>query len=100
LYNYPKGEEEKGILTSPFEAERAQKCTKCVTGHNKFTLIWPVVPLCKNQLRDIKEEDILEKGLYRLCNTYKGGGGYDQFNKIYEKRFKTKISPTQLLLKN
>ena len=48
---------------------------------------WPIVPLCKKQLLDINLNDILENGLYRLCNTYKGGGGYDKFPVIYEKRY-------------
>ncbi len=36
---------------------------------------WSVVPLCKNQLKDVDPKDILENGLYRLCDTYKSGGG-------------------------
>ena len=39
---------------------------------------WSVVPLCKNQLKDVDPKDILENGLYRLCDTYKSGGGYDK----------------------
>lgn len=58
---------------------------------------WPVVPLCDNQLKDIREEDILEDGLYRKCNTYRGGGGYDQFNKIWEKRKGYSIDPEQFV---
>lgn len=48
---------------------------------------WPVVPLCEAQLQDVNPADILGNGLYRKCNTYKGGGGYDQFPSIYIKRF-------------
>lgn len=48
---------------------------------------WPVMPLCKAQLQDINPDDVLNGGLYRRCNTYKGGGGYDQFPAIYERRF-------------
>lgn len=48
---------------------------------------WPVVPLCERQLRDVNPEDILCNGLYRRCNIYKGGGGYDKFEEIYHKRF-------------
>lgn len=48
---------------------------------------WPVVPLCEKQLRDVNPKDILCDGLYRKCNTYKGGGGYDKFTSIYSKRF-------------
>lgn len=58
---------------------------------------WPIVPLCDNQLKDIREEDILEDGLYRKCNTYRGGGGYDQFNKIWEKRKGYSIDPEQFV---
>ncbi len=48
---------------------------------------WPVVPLCKAQLQDVNPSDILNEGLYRKCNTYKGGGGYDRFPAIYKRRF-------------
>ena len=47
---------------------------------------WKVVPLSKGQLLDVRKEDILEDGLYRKCETYRGGGGYDQFPVICEKR--------------
>ena len=46
---------------------------------NKFD----VVPLCEAQLMDVNPLDILNNGLYRKCNTYKGGGGYDKFPEIY-----------------
>lgn len=49
--------------------------------------MWKVVPLCEKQLRDIREEDILNDGLYRKCNTYRGGGGYDKFPEISKKYF-------------
>ena len=49
-------------------------------------MFWDVMPLCKAQLLDVNPNDILEGGLYRKCNTYKGGGGYDQFPAIYEQR--------------
>lgn len=48
---------------------------------------WDVVPLCKAQLQDVNQSDILNEGLYRKCNTYKGGGGYDKFPDIFNKRF-------------
>ena len=48
---------------------------------------WPVMPLCERQLRDINPEDVLCDGLYRRCNIYKGGGGYDKFEAIYHRRF-------------
>lgn len=46
-----------------------------------------VMRLCPAQLLDINPADVLDGGLYRKCNTYKGGGGYDQFPAIYERRF-------------
>lgn len=48
--------------------------------------MWNVMKLCDAQLRDINPADVLNNGLYRKCNTYKGGGGYDQFPAIYAKR--------------
>lgn len=35
---------------------------------------------------DVRPEDLLDGGLYRKCETYRGGGGYDQFPTICEKR--------------
>lgn len=48
---------------------------------------WPVVPLCDRQLRDVNPRDVLEGGLYRRCDIYKGGGGYDKFEAIFHSRF-------------
>ncbi|KKN78663.1 hypothetical protein LCGC14_0347300 [marine sediment metagenome] len=47
---------------------------------------WKIVPLSKFQLLDIREEDILNEGHFRKCDTYRGGGGYDQFPAIFMKR--------------
>lgn len=47
---------------------------------------WKVVPLCERQLRDVNPNDILKDGLYRKCNIYKGGGGYDKFEEIFKRR--------------
>ncbi len=47
---------------------------------------WKVVPLSEGQLKDVREEDILEGGLFRMCETYRGGGGYDMFLAISAKR--------------
>lgn len=47
---------------------------------------WKVVPLSRGQLLDIREEDILNGGLYRACDTKRGGGGYDEFSEICMKR--------------
>ena len=49
--------------------------------------MWRVVPLCRAQLMDVNPRDVLNGGLYRRCNTYKGGGGYDKFPEIYRRRF-------------
>lgn len=54
--------------------------------------LWEVVPLCERQLRDISNNDILKNGLYRKCNTYKSGGGYDRLPEILEKRGMPKYS--------
>lgn len=48
---------------------------------------WKVMKLCDKQLRDINPSDVLSDGLYRRCDTYKGGGGYDKFPSIYNTRF-------------
>jgi len=47
---------------------------------------WKVVPICEAQKRDVSPEDLLNGGIFRKCDTYKGGGGYDQFPAICEKR--------------
>lgn len=48
---------------------------------------WSVMKLCLAQLTDVNPADVLHGGLYRKCNTYKGGGGYDKFPEIYQRRF-------------
>jgi len=45
---------------------------------------WKVCPIQGRQLKDVRPEDLF--GDFRLCNTYRGGGGYDQFPHIYNKR--------------
>lgn len=50
---------------------------------------WKVVPLCDDQMRDIRKEDVVEFDgvpLFRRCHTYRGGGGYDLFPQIAYKR--------------
>lgn len=47
---------------------------------------WPVVPVCEAQKRDVRPDDLLEGGLYRKCSSYRGGGGYDRFPAIAQKR--------------
>lgn len=46
---------------------------------------WRVVPLSEGQRLDVRDEDILEEGLYRKCDTYRGGGGYDEFPDFCER---------------
>lgn len=43
-----------------------------------------VCPPQGRQLKDIREEDLFED--FRICNTYRGGGGYDMFPSIARKR--------------
>ena len=43
---------------------------------------WPVVPISANQMLDVSSDDLILDGHFRLCQTYKGGGGYDQFPHI------------------
>ena len=45
---------------------------------------WKVCPIQGRQLKDVREEDIW--GDFRICDTYRGGGGYDQFPKIAKRR--------------
>lgn len=47
---------------------------------------WKIVPLSEAQLLDVDPSDILCNGHFRICNTYKGGGGYDRFP-IYAKKY-------------
>lgn len=54
--------------------------------------IWKVVPMCDRQKLDIRSEDILSDGDFRKCNTYRGGGGYDQFPYICEKWLQKRLS--------
>ena len=43
-----------------------------------------VCPVQGRQLKDVRAEDIFED--FRICKTYRGGGGYDQFPAIALKR--------------
>jgi len=47
---------------------------------------WKVVPICDYQKLDVRPEDLLNGGDFRKCETYRGGGGYDQFPRICKKR--------------
>lgn len=55
-------------------------------------ILWKVVPLSPGQLRDVREEDVLRGGNFRKCSTYRGGGGYDRFPFICEKRLGKRFS--------
>jgi len=43
-----------------------------------------VCPIQGRQLKDVRKEDIFED--FRICDTYRGGGGYDEFPNIATKR--------------
>lgn len=58
---------------------------------------WKVVPLCKEQLLDIDPADVLPGGIFRTCDVYKSGGGYDKFPEICEKRLGIKTYPKQFV---
>lgn len=51
-----------------------------------MTTNWRVVPISSFQKLDVREDDLLNDGHFRKCNTYRGGGGYDQFPIICESR--------------
>lgn len=48
--------------------------------------------MSKGQLVDVREDDILNGGLFRKCSNYRGGGGYDQFPYICERRLGKRYS--------
>lgn len=52
---------------------------------------WKVVPICLDQSRDVREEDLLDGGDFRKCDTYRGGGGYDQFPIICKRQLGRKL---------
>jgi organic radical activating enzyme len=55
---------------------------------------WKVTPIQGRQLRDVRQEDLF--GDFRLCETYRGGGGYDRFPKIYKKRTSSAIEEADI----
>ena len=59
---------------------------------------WKAVPLCKEQLLDIKPEDVLPGGVFRTCDVYKSGGGYDKFPSICEKILGMRTNPKQFVV--
>jgi hypothetical protein len=50
------------------------------------------MPIQYPQSLDVRKEDLVYGGDFRLCDTYRGGGGYDQFPYIAERRLGRKIS--------
>lgn len=48
--------------------------------------LWPVVPVCDRQRRDVRKEDLLVDGLFRRCHVGRAGAGYDKFPVIAEHR--------------
>lgn len=59
-------------------------------------VLFPIVPLCEKQLRDVREEDrVFVNGvpLARTCRTDRAGGGYDQFRDIFLARFGLDTGP-------
>ena len=59
---------------------------------------WKVVPLCAEQLMDIDPKDVIPGNVFRLCDVYKSGGGYDKFPLICEKRTGRKTNPRQFVV--
>lgn len=51
---------------------------------------WKVCPVQGRQLMDVRQEDLF--GDFRICHTYRGGGGYDQFPKIFKKKYLHDVS--------
>lgn len=49
------------------------------------TYAWRVVPLSPGQRLDVRPSDVVADGHFRLCDTYRGGGGYDHFPTIAER---------------
>ena len=56
-----------------------------------MNLKWKVEKICDKQLRDVNPKDLVEDGLYRLCDVYKSGGGYDKLPNIIASRFNYNI---------
>ena len=58
-----------------------------IMSNENVLFAWSVQYLCDKQLRDVDADDVLCDGLYRKCHSYKGGGGFDEFNEIMKRRF-------------
>ena len=64
---------------------------------------WPVVPICARQRRDCRVEDLVAgadgtPALYRTCDVYRGGGGYDQFPVIAKHRLGVDVGRRQFVV--
>lgn len=64
----------------------------------KNNFLWPVVPICTAQRRDVNPFDLLTDGKYRKCSVYKGGGGYDEFNYIIKRKTGIDLNPVQFVV--
>lgn len=63
-------------------------------------VLFPIVPICEKQLRDVREEDrVFVNGvpLARTCCIDKAGGGYDQFRDIFLARFGIDTGPDHFI---
>lgn len=49
-----------------------------------YDTMWKVCPVQGRQLKDVRPSDLFED--FRICNTYRGGGGYDEFPEIAKRR--------------
>lgn len=47
---------------------------------------WKVCPIQGPQLLDVRVEDLIQGGHFRVCDTYRGGGGYDKFPAICKRK--------------
>lgn len=54
--------------------------------HSLENYLWKIVPISSYQKLDVRPDDLLDNGDFRKCETYRGGGGYDQFPNICKKR--------------
>ena len=54
--------------------------------------------MCDDQLLDVRDEDVLCGGLYRLCDVYRGGGGYDKFQNIFLSRYGYSVNQKQFVV--
>lgn len=59
---------------------------------------WPVMPICDAQKLDVRPDDLLNEGLFRKCDTYRGGGGYDKFGEIWLNRKGFAVNPVQFVV--